>query len=304
MILDENFSYGYDDQIYNLRSSSDSQFNCYYTKSSRNFLSFKEEAILVCKKISDYCRSVNKIPMVLLSGGLDSEVVVRAFLESGREFKTISNKFNDDLNSHEIFYIEQLKSDFNFEHQYHEIDIIDFYKSQRCNFLIDVSKCTVPEMLPTMELIDHVYNSLGAIPVLGNGDFYVSKDEDGESVVWNYIEYEYILAWIRFCLDQNITAANGFFQYTPEIVLAMGRDPLMEHLFKNFPEGKKSSRSKKYLVYKKNWIDIKLRPKFHGGEKLEEICKNLRNSVCQNYMDYTTLWKMPVDQFLNMLDNV
>jgi hypothetical protein len=302
MILDENFSYGYDDQTYNLRSRANSQFNCYYKKSSRKFLSFREEAKLVAEKISDHCRTNNKIPIILLSGGLDSEVVVRSFLDSGREFRTISNKFNDNLNDHEIDYIEKFKNDFDFLHQYREIDIIDFYRSQRCRDLIDISKCTVPEMLPTMDLIDYVYNILGGIPVLGNGDFYVSKDDNEGNIVWNYIEYEYILAWIRFCVEQDITIAPGFFQYTPEIVLSMGRDPIMQHLFKNSPEGKKSSRSKKYLVYKKNWIDISLRPKFHGGEKLEEICKELRNTICQEYKEYTELWKMPVDSFLNMLE--
>lgn len=299
MILDENFSYGYDGLVFNLRKDKNSKFDCYYKKSSRKYLSLREEATIVCEKISDHCRSIGKIPTVLLSGGLDSEVVVRAFLDSGREFNAVSNKFLNDLNSHEIEYIEKLKQKFNFDHRYVEIDILKFYDSDRCKELIDISKCTKPEMLPTMDLISKVYFEMGGIPVLGNGDFYVSKDSSS----WNYIEYEYILAWMRFCIAENITAATNFFQYTPEIVLSVGKDPIMQHLFEASPEGKISSRSKKYIVYKKNWIDSELRPKFHGAEKVMSSCDNLRNNICLKYSDYTELWKMPVKKFLMMLED-
>jgi hypothetical protein len=302
MILDENFSYGYDGGLFNLRASSESNFECHYNKSKRNFKSLREEAKVVCEKISDYCRSIKKIPVVLLSGGLDSEVVVRSFIDSGREFKAVSNRFLQDLNIHEIDYIERLKKKFNFDHTYVDIDIVKFYGSQRCKDLIDISKCTKPEMIPTMELIHYVYNHMDGIPVLGNGDFYVSKDNEDGKIVWNYYEYEYILAWMRFCVDQHITAATNFFQYTPEIVLSVGRDSIMSDLFAKSPEEKKSSRSKKYIVYKKNWIDIELRQKFHGCENIMSICDELRNTICLSNSQYTDIWKMPVDNFLSMIE--
>jgi hypothetical protein len=302
MILDENFSYGYDDGIYNLRSKNNSKFNCYYTKASRVHKTLREEAKLVCDKISHESTRLGKIPIILLSGGLDSEVVLRSFLESGKQFKAISNKFLNDLNSHEIDYIEKLKIKFDFDHVYNEIDIVDFLQSQRAKDLISISKCTKPEMLPTMELIYNVAKKMNGVPVLGNGDFYVSKDINESTIQWNYIEYEYILAWMRFCISENITAATNFFQFTPEIVLSVGKDALMKHLFSKSPEGKVSSRSTKYLVYKKNWIDAELRPKYHGSEKVMELCNSLRNGICKNYDTYTELWKMPVDQFLSTLD--
>jgi hypothetical protein len=298
LFLDENFSYGYDGKLYNLRSDTSSLFQCHYKKSTRQYLSLREEAVLVCEKISDKSKQLNSVPTILLSGGLDSEIVLRAFLESGREFRAISNRFNDNLNDHEIFYIEKLKEKFDFDHSYVDLDIVEFLNSEDALTYIDLSQCTKPEMLPTMKLLEHVYKNLNGIPVLGNGDFYVGKDNNS----WNYIEYEYILAWMRFCVSKNIVAATNFFQFTPEIVLSVGKDTLMHHLFANSPEGKVSSRSTKYLVYKKNWIDAELRPKFHGSEKVMEICDFLRNGVCKKYDMYTELWKMPVDQFLSMLD--
>lgn len=298
LFLDENFSYGYDGDLYNLRSNESSIFQCHYRQAARQHLTLRQEAKIVCEKISDQAKRLNRTPIILLSGGLDSEIVLRSFIESGREFKAISNRFYNGLNEHEIFYIERLKEKFNFDHQYVDLDIVDFLSNSSVEKYIDLSKCTKPEMLPTMKLIEHVYKNLDGIPVLGNGDFYVGKDGDS----WNYIEYEYILAWMRFCVAEKITAATNFFQFTPEIVLSVGSDPLMTHLFSKSPEGKVSSRSTKYLVYKKNWIDAELRPKFHGSEKVMHLCDNLRSGICIQYSSYTELWKMPVDEYLSMLN--
>ena len=298
LFIDDNFSYGYDGKLYNLRSDDTSVFQCYYKKSTRQHSTLKDEAKIVCELISERSQQLGRIPIILLSGGLDSEIVLRSFIESKKEFKAVSNRFVKNYNDHEIFHIEKLKKKFKFDHQYVDLDIINFLTGKEVEKYIDLSKCTKPEMLPTMKLLEHVYRNLNGIPVLGNGDFYVGKDNDS----WNYIEYEYILAWMRFCISKNITAATNFFQFTPEIVLSVGKDALMKHLFSKSPEGKVSSRSTKYLVYKKNWIDAELRPKYHGSEKVMELCDSLRNGICKNYDAYTELWKMPVDRFLSMLD--
>jgi hypothetical protein len=307
--LDKNFSYGYDGGLYNLRQDKNSKFNCYYRKATYNPISFKDECIRVCNEISDYAVSANRIPIVLLSGGCDSEVVVRSFIESGKKFKVVSNRFLNDLNSQEIAYIEKFSKKYNFEVEYVDIDIETWLSGKEALEMADISKCTRPEMLPTMKLMSEVYFKLNGVPVLGNGDFYVSKDINPydrmnlniRSYQWNYIEYEYILAWMRYAAKTSIQGSINFFQQTPEIVLSMGNHPLMKELFEKNIVGKQSSRSTKYLVYKEYWNDIELRPKFHGGEKIKNICDFLRKTKLIQYRDYDTKWKLPVNDFLNML---
>ena len=107
--LDQNFSYGYDGGLYNLRTSPDSKFECHYQKAKYMpslVDGYKEEAIKICNHISDYAIANKQIPTILLSGGLDSEVVVRAFIDSGREFQCVTHRFANDLNKHEIEYID------------------------------------------------------------------------------------------------------------------------------------------------------------------------------------------------------
>jgi len=103
-------------------------------------------------------------------------------------------------------------------------------------------------------------------------------------------------------VKENIQGALNFFQYTPEIVLSVGRDQIMGHLFDNSPGGVNNRRSKKYLVYKKNWIDVELRSKFHGSENIKDLCNEIKFTKCKDYFQYTDQWKMPIESFLNFLE--
>jgi hypothetical protein len=276
-------------------------------------LSFKEECIKVCEQISDYSNQVGRVPVILLSGGLDSEVVVRSFLESGRDFKMITNKFKNDLNAHEINYIKQFSQRYNLEIEFKELDVVHWLlHSDETNILSHESKCIRPEMLPTMKLMSYVYDN-GGIPILANGDLYASKDISpkwrmtgrGEKYQWNYIEYEYILAWMRYCVCHDIVGSINFFQQTPEIVLSMAVEPLIQDLIKNNPIGKQSTRSTKYLVYQKYWADIESRPKFHGGEKISNICDYLRKTRLNRlYGCYNKKYKIPFNEFVKQLSPI
>jgi hypothetical protein len=82
----------------------------------------------------------------------------------------------------------------------------------------------------------------------------------------------------------------------------MALDSLIQELVKNNIIGKQSSRSTKYLVYKKHWPDIELRPKHTGGEKIYPLCDFLRKTLFnKKYQSYTSQWKIPFDDFINLL---
>lgn len=307
--LDKNFSYGYNDGLYNLREEYNDEFCCYYQKASYIPISFKEECINVATDISDYARSKNTIPVILLSGGLDSEVVVRSFMESGREFEIITSRFSNDLNRHELEYVKNFCEKNNLSINYFDINIEEWLLGDEAMSMADDSKCVNPEMLPTMKLIKEISKN-GKVPVLGNGDLYLSKEINPEwrmgrsqqKYQWMYIEYEYILAWMRYCVKHGITGGINFYQQTPEIVLSMALDPLIQDLVENNTIGKQSSRSTKYLVYKRYWPDIEIRPKFHGGEKIYSLCDYLKKkSLNRKYRFYTSKWMMLFDDFIKML---
>lgn len=293
--LDNNFSYGYDDLRYNFRTSKDSKFNCYYGKAKYAPTSFREECVKLCRDISSYAQKNRRIPYVLLSGGLDSEIVVRSFIEAKVPFKIIINRFKDGLNAHEMEYVYKFLNDKDLNVEFYDLDVVSWLRSPEAMQMAEDSACPYSEMLPTTKLIDLVYFERNGIPILGNGDFYSSYINSQ----WMYVEFEYILAWIRYCSKKNIQSAVNFFQLNPEVVLAMGDDPLIKSTFTQ--NERTIVRSTKYEVYKKYWPDVEIRTKFNGAEKIQNLCDDLNHTILDQYKIYTSKWMLPVEDFLNQL---
>ena len=149
------------------------------------------------------------------------------------------------------------------------------------------------------------------MPILGNGDFYAVRfinpewrlrDFTAPKYQWEYIEYEYILAWFRYAIKHKIVGGLGFFQHNAEIALAMGIEEHIVNTITGTDEGKQSTRSSKYEVYKKYWPEFENRQKYHGGEKISGLCDMLRKNVLlPQYGDYERKWTMDYFKFIDLL---
>lgn len=309
--LDNHFTFGYGAGTFNLEDASPNlNFWCGYSRAKYMPTSFKEECIKTALSLSAAAKTLNRTPVILLSGGMDSHVVVKSFIEAGVDFHTATNRFYKDLNDHELVYVEKLKKEHKFSHEYVNLDVEKFLRSDEAAKMAEESLCAYPQMFPTMRLIKRIWDN-GGMPVLGNGDFYAFRfinpewrlhDFSKPKYSWEYIEYEYILAWFRFAIKNNILGGLGFFQHNPEIVLSMGTEDYMIDTITGPDEGKQSTRSSKYLVYKKYWPEFENRQKYHGGEKISGLCDALRKGVLlPKYGDFERKWTMDYFKFIDLL---
>jgi hypothetical protein len=309
--LDNHFTFGYSDGIFNLDNASiHNDFWCRYSKAKYIPTSFRDECVKVAEMLTVSAKALDRTPVILLSGGMDSHVVVKSFLEHGKNFHTMTTRFSKDLNNHELFYANQLQKEHNFSHDYLDLDIENWLVSDEAMYMADQSLCAYAQMLPTMKLIQHVWDQ-GGMPVLGNGDFYAVRsisanwrlhDFNAPKYVWEYVEYEYILAWFRYAIKNGIVGGLGFFQHTPEIALAMGLDPQIKKIWTDKKPFKMSTRSTKYEVYKKYWPEFVDRQKYNGGEKILGLCDKVRKTMLvPKYGDFEREWKSPCQQFIKSM---
>lgn len=267
--LDDHFSYGYGDGVFNPQDKAPGNFWCKYSRCTREPLSFKAECIETAKLIYEHAELQKRNVVLFLSGGLDSEVMVKAFIAAEVPFKTITFKYSEDLNSHEISYVEAFVAKNNLQsvHTFFDIDFPAWINSDDVPRLFTESYASDSGTLPHLALMDHVWRT-GGLPVLGNGDVYLEKIEGK----WMYVELEYMLGWFRYAVTKRIHGAIGFFQFTPEITLAMLREPKIERLGNGQDKLANSvhstSRYIKYQVYLKHWPELAMRQKFHGAEKV------------------------------------
>lgn len=307
--LDNHFIFGYNNIPFAPKVDYlNDTFFCEYSRCTREPENFKEEAIKTAQQVFDQACWLDRTPYIFLSGGLDSEVVVKAFIDAGVPFKTISFRYKNELSSHEEFYIDQFVKDNNLEHRYFDIDPNWLLSSEAKDFCHQ-STCIRSEMLPHMKLMLHVWHNLKGLPILGNGDLYAGKeiseawllkDRTLPKYEWLYIEYEYIVAWFRFAIANNILGSLGFFQHNPYIALSMIKEPIMQKCLNDELEYKLSSRSTKPVVYRKYWPDLKIKMKYHGSEKVNGICIDLNRKLSWDYHS-NDKWTVPIKDFEKML---
>lgn len=306
--LDNNLVYGYNGGLFNhFEKTAPGTLECSYARATRIPGTFQDECYAVARQLSADAAAMNRIPMVFLSGGYDSEVTVRAFLDIGLPFQAVTFRLKHNLNRHELYYIEQFSKRYNFEVRYANIDIEEWLKTSDAAHKYDVSRCHYAEMLPHMVLMDLVWEQWQGMPVLGNGDLYVTrdinpawrmKDFSQPKYIWNYLEYEYILAWFRYAVYKKMLGGIGFFQHTPEITLSMALEPEMNAVCMNQNPYKMSSRSTKYVIYKKYWPDLLDRLKYDGGELTKGLYyKFLFDHGNTRMVSYQDVWKMPFPEF-------
>jgi hypothetical protein len=303
--LDNHFIFGYNDKPFSVKENYFlDKFFCEYSRCSRQPGNFKEECINTAKEVAEQAALLGRKPYVFLSGGLDSEVVAKAFIDAGIDFEAISFRFKYGFSSHEVFYIDQFIEQNNLKHTFYDIDPVWLQSNEASDFCKQ-STCIRAEMLPHMKLIKHVWDNLNGLPILGNGDLYVSKeinkhwllkDRSLPKYEWRYIEYEYIVAWFRFAIANNILGALAFFQHNPYIVLAMIQEPEIQKCINDEYQYKLTTRSTKPAVYRKYWPDLIPRMKYHGGEKIGSMCVEINRRLSNLYAS-NGKWSMPVDLF-------
>lgn len=283
---------------------------CQYARASREPENFKNECVRTIQMVKSQADELGRPLQLFLSGGLDSEVVAMAMLEAGLDLNPITFKFKNDLNAHEIHYVEKFAKRHGVSVQYVELDIEEWILGSEASNYIKIGECSRLEMIPHMKLLELSWNS-GCLPVLGNGDVYISRDTNpewrltgrGSPFVWNYVEYEDILAWFRFSIKKEILGAISFFQHTPELTLSMLREPEILDCINDRIPYKMSTRSTKYEIYFKYWPELERRIKFNGGERITALLAKaqIANSIKER-ATFNKDWAIPVNDFIKMIE--
>ncbi len=299
-----HFKFGYDYEWFRFRQSPLDKWMVSYGACERPVDDFKTECLATAALIRD---TTSEPLRVLLSGGSDSEIVVRSFHEQGIPFRAAICQFNDNLNIHDISFGVVLCQQLGVPFDLIQLNISKFLEGDFLKYA-EPTMCRSPELCSTMWLADQV----DGVPILGSGECYVVKrvptnyidsESPYERTPWDMYERELIASWYRHFMlpGKERYAVPGFFQYTPEIMLSFLRDERVVDLVNDRIIGKRSTMTSKMGIYQK-YFPLADRKKYSGYEFLESQVMDCRVELRRRWPESGAMFLTEYNDLVDMLE--
>ena len=271
---------GYNNDPFTLRTSSSDQWFIDHTSVSRDPLPFKDECIFTARLLRE---KTDKTIYLMYSGGIDSEIMLRSFILADiPNWKVFVMNYNN-LNEYDLKYSKKFLSENHIEFYEHFFDLEVYWQSEVIN---DMKKygCSSPQFPVYSKGLEFIASDLNGFPVIGGGDRYFVKEDDG---IFGY-EREKGSSLYRSLIINNIHGCIRFFQYTPEQIASWLTSPIFGNVVLNNPDmhvNEFGSSPFKHNFYATNFNDESFllvpRRKKTGFEYLKERDIQLRQEIKQ-----------------------
>jgi hypothetical protein len=205
--------------------------------------------------------------VIFLSGGLDSEIMLRTFLDIGIKPRCITFKFENNCNDYEVNAAIETAKLLNVDLEIINFNIFDFYHSGEA---LDMAKKYSIGLLPYAVFLK-IAEILSAPSIIA-GELHLSKyRDDNDKPVWGLRILEDLdTSHIRFSQDKKIPFIQEWFSYTPELMLHFLETPEVK-LLANTLSYHQTILPVKNKIYKKLIPGLSNKVKNSGYDKLKGL---------------------------------
>ena len=263
-----------------------------------NTSNYRQELLRIVDLITN---DFGKDVIVFLSGGTDSEIVLRAFLKYGIKPKCCTIKFLDDYNIGDVEEAITICKELDVDLEILDFDVKDFYYSGKAEEFGKEIQCT---QITYLMVYYHIMKM--SMPAVMGGELLLSRQIDRTSNFWYYTfrENEDASA-MRFSDRFQIPLVNEFFSYTPEIMLYFleSKFGVIDMLNDKY---KLTSVSSKNKILSKLFPDIRHKTKTHGFERLLAFnYESYRSIISDSYKRLEpSLDGIPLDRTIQILRGI
>lgn len=202
---------------------------------------------------------------LFLSGGTDSEIVARNFVDIGIKPTCYTIKFEDDLNLADVIEAQEIAKELDIPIHVINVNVREFAYSGKAKDLADNIQCTQLAYLI-------VYNEIIklGLPSIMGGELMLRRgfSSEGGSYWYHCFRENEDASAIRCSILNNVPIVNEWFSYTPELMLYYLEHPDIVKLVNTRYNYRLSSVSSKNIILNKLVSNIRPKVKTHGYEKL------------------------------------
>lgn len=278
-------TWSFDNQQSSIRSAKESRFKFHFDLSNIDpwYGSYKEE---LYKNASLMRETFNEKFDVLLSGGIDSEVVVRTFKDLKINHNTFIFKYNDNLNYYDVTSAEEICLSLGIPYKIIDFDVKKFFEHDAYH-MFKKTKSLKAARLPQLKFIDLLDN----IPVMGNGEPYWKIGDDYN---WRFSLAENDHNLSMYCRSLGRDSICDWYEFHPNVLLSFIDHPVIKDILDGTVMGKQSTWSSRRLIHQEIWKDIKDKPKLVGFES---------DNIPGHYPEYIIEMQKVIDQELGTGQN-
>lgn len=237
--------------------------------------------------------------VVFLSGGTDSEIVLRNFLRIRHTPRCVTIKFKDDYNAPDVEEAKTIAKELDVKLEVIDFDVKDFYWSGEAASFAKEIDCTQITYL----MVYYHIKKLGFPAVMG-GEQLLKRHVNYDGSFWYHCfrENEDGSA-MRFSNKFKIPLVNEWFSYTPEMMLYYLEDSDIQRLVTNRYNYKLTSVSSKNDILKRLYPPIRIKTKTHGFERLLGFNAESYNALRRDVVNRkeSSLDGIPIEQLLKHL---
>lgn len=276
------FHYNLDSQQIS-RTSPWDVFTYKSTTGSFSHKPFLQEMKLSCYEIYRTVLKHNKELGLFLSGGVDSEIIARTYLELGINFEPFFILFKNGLNEHEREYVDKFSKQTGKPVNYIEVDIYKWIWDS--NGLAKYSKqYKTFDLATTLQLWAREQISADYSIVSGQYEPHMFKAQVGNTLEYKWVhmfEESAFMARMNHCKINDFLDFPFFYLYRPELYAAYSNDMFIKKMILN--PFKLSLVSTKKLMMEFYFSEMPVRPKFNGFENLDKTWIGYFNKIVEDF---------------------
>ena len=283
-----------DDPTQMFRTNKDQIFNVDFDLEPTPAQDLRTEMVRACQGIRDVYP--NEKFSIMLSGGSESEIMVRAFIEAKVPIDIYITRLADDLNIYDVSHAVIACENLNLRYKIIDIDHNKFFKNEIAEYSAH-AEMHMPSMLTLCAVIDKI----DGLPILANGDACIMRRPrvyDGRQNMWANVEIEHDYGTAKHFLKQNRPAVTEFFRWSHRLLKSVGTTTWFKKLVNNEIHGKLGTHSTKINGYREVWPELIVRRKSWGMENILERVQELELELTHlhNGIDYNQTQLDPIDR--------
>jgi hypothetical protein len=256
-------SWSFDDVEYGVRTNKDSVYNFHLNLPKLEPLqSYQQELYNNAMASRDYFSGQFD---VLLSGGIDSEVIVRTLRDVKIKHNTYIFRYENNYNHREVSSAIDIATCLGIDYKIIDFSLKDFFENEAYD-LFKKSGCIRAGRLVHLGLCDRLDN----IPIMGEGEPYWYRTLEGDyssKSEWKFPMNESnhnVSMYLHSMGRENLC---DWYEFTPNVINAFNKLPMIQDLISDKIYGKHSSWSCRVPIHQAIWTDLKPKPKLIGYEQ-------------------------------------